>query len=137
MAHKFQHESQLFLKSVELAKQNANRLGLNLVSKPSDRKPIVNIVFIHGLGGKCHDTWAYKKKLTHFWPLWLQSEYGLANVQVYTFGYNSSIRPSIVRDVSCIEDFAEQLLAQLKFEAAKKAESVAFGEVYLYKAPII
>ena len=53
----------------QLDRKSANALGLNRVYSPEHCKPVVDIIFIHGLGGRSHYTWSYKKDLERFWPV--------------------------------------------------------------------
>lgn len=117
--------------------KNKNRIGLTIVSKPRSkrRKPIVDIIFIHGLSGRSHSTWSYKRKTIHFWPPWLRSEAILRDVRISTFGYDSSIRPAFSKNFSCIHDFAEQLLVKAMLAPEEDIGNVPFGEVCLYTIP--
>lgn len=110
-------------------KKTTNALGLTLVYSPEHCKPIVDIIFIHGLGGRSHYTWSYKKDLERFFPSWLCQESGLAEVRISTYGYDSSIWPVLTRNFSCIEDFSQELLARVKVAANELAGETPFGEV--------
>lgn len=113
----------------ELNRKTANALGLTRVYNPQHCKPVVDIIFIHGLGGRSHDTWCYKRNLDFFWPKWLSQEPGLAGVRITTYGYDSSIWPALRRNYSCINDFSQELLARVKDAANELTGEVPFGTV--------
>lgn len=69
---------------------NAN--GLHLISSPQSSNAMADIVFVHGLGGKFHDTWRHGREGDDdhfFWPEELGKE--LAECNVWTFGYDAGI----------------------------------------------
>ncbi|KAJ5449516.1 uncharacterized protein N7458_005965 [Penicillium daleae] len=107
----------------------ANSLGLTNVYSPGHCKPVVDIIFIHGLGGRSHYTWSYKKDLALFWPGWLHQEPGLADVRITTYGYDSSIWPAFTKNFSCIDDFSQELLARVKVAANELTGEIPFGEI--------
>lgn len=78
-----------------------------MISQSSD--PLINIIFVHGLGGSAEDTWGDAESGT-FWPLWLPEVRGLGNARIMTFGYDSGWKkiwePNNVLDIA---DFAKQL----------------------------
>ena len=113
----------------QLSRKTANGLGLTNVYSPKHCKPIVDIIFIHGLGGQSHFTWSYKKDLKLFWPGWLHQEPGLDEVRISTYGYDSTIWPAFTKNFSCIDDFAQELLARVKVAANELNGETPFGEV--------
>lgn len=64
-------------------------LGLTPISSPA--KPIVDIIFIHGLGGSAFKSWSWEHDPRLFWPAWLVKEPQLSAARVHTFGYAASI----------------------------------------------
>lgn len=116
-------------KQPQLSRETANPLGLTSVYSPRHCKPVVDIIFIHGLGGRSHYTWSYKKDLALFWPGWLHEEPGLADVRITTYGYDSSIWPALTKNFSCIDDFSQELLARVKVAANELTGEIPFGEV--------
>lgn len=63
-------------------------LGLNLLHSPSE--PLIDFIFVHGLGGGSRKTWSRTDSITHFWPQeWLPKDPAFKNVRVHSFGYNS------------------------------------------------
>jgi len=86
--------------------------GLFTLIEP-DATPLLNIVFVHGLGGSAHNTWT-DDQTKAFWPPWLAKVTGLENARIMTFGYDSNWKkiwkPNNVLDVP---DFARQLVNEL------------------------
>lgn len=63
-------------------------LGLNLLHSPSE--PLIDLVFVHGLGGGSRKTWSKTSSVTHFWPQeWLPKDPSFKNVRIHSFGYDS------------------------------------------------
>ncbi|EFW23012.1 conserved hypothetical protein [Coccidioides posadasii str. Silveira] len=63
-------------------------LGLNILHSPSE--PLVDFIFVHGLGGGSRETWSNTSSVCHFWPQeWLRKDPAFKNVRVHTFGYDS------------------------------------------------
>ncbi|KAK0671576.1 hypothetical protein QBC41DRAFT_55118 [Cercophora samala] len=63
-------------------------LGLNTLYAPSN--PILDLVFVHGLGGGSRKTWSKTTSVTDYWPAeWLPKDPAFSNVRVHSYGYNS------------------------------------------------
>jgi WD40 repeat protein len=63
-------------------------LGLNLLHAPS--VPLIDFIFVHGLGGGSRKTWSKTNSVTHYWPQeWLPKDPAFKNVRIHSFGYNS------------------------------------------------
>ena len=63
-------------------------LGLNLLYSPS--QPLVDFVFVHGLGGGSRKTWSKTGSVTDYWPQeWLPKDPAFSTVRVHSFGYDS------------------------------------------------
>jgi pimeloyl-ACP methyl ester carboxylesterase len=60
-------------------------LGLHAVAESNSSERIADVVFIHGLGGGSHTTWAADSAPDQFWPLWLATEF--QQLGVWTLGY--------------------------------------------------
>ncbi|KAG8525535.1 uncharacterized protein KY384_009179 [Bacidia gigantensis] len=90
--------------------------GLRVVHQPRGA-PILNIIFIHGLGGDSQRTWSKDPHdASLFWPQhWLPLEPGIASARILSFGYNASFRPGAPRNIYSIGDFAKELLYEMKF----------------------
>lgn len=86
-------------------------LGLSSLNEPLD--PLVEIVFVHGLGGGSRKSWSYEHRLGCFWPgKWLTSDADFRHARIFTFGY-SSTNSETVLSVAGISEFAQSLLNAL------------------------
>ena len=85
-------------------------LGLNLVYDCSN--PLVDIIFVHGLGGMPIKTWSWQHDPQNFWPPWLGTEAELCRCRTFTFGYNADFPGQHTR--LNILDFAKELLFGMK-----------------------
>jgi pimeloyl-ACP methyl ester carboxylesterase len=98
------------------AEAQANSFKLEYLVNPNSHDsniPIVDIIFVHGLGGSARGTWTHGKSA--FWPIWLPKVQGLENARISTFGYDSKwTRISNPANVLDISHFAEQLLNELR-----------------------
>lgn len=87
-------------------------LGLNLLYAPSE--PLVDLIFVHGLGGGSRKTWSKTTDPYHYWPKeWLPRDPAFQNVRVYSFGYVADWS-EMKNSVLDINDFAHSLLGQIK-----------------------
>ena len=85
--------------------------GLNVVHTPPE--PVVDFIFVHGIGGGSFKTWRKQPEDWFFWPQsWLPLDNDLANVRVLTFGYDSSWS-KMKTGMLNIPDFARYLLREL------------------------
>jgi hypothetical protein len=99
-------------RSSETAEELRGPLGLTLLSGPAE--PIVDFVFVHGLGGGSRKTWSKGPDPALFWPKeWLSRDPEFKNVRVHSFGYDSDWieRRDSVLD---IHDFGKALLAAMQ-----------------------
>jgi hypothetical protein len=96
----------------ETADEIKGPFGLNLLSAPAE--PIVEFVFVHGLGGGSRKTWSESTDPAFFWPKeWLPRDPEFRNVRVHSFGYDSDWverRESVLN----IHDFGKALLAAMQ-----------------------
>ena len=87
-------------------------LGLTLLFQPSE--PLIDFIFVHGLGGGSRKTWALSKEPLHYWPQeWLPRDPPFKNVRIHTFGYASKwaeIKSSALN----VHDFAKSLVAAIQ-----------------------
>jgi pimeloyl-ACP methyl ester carboxylesterase len=86
-------------------------LGINLLHSPAE--PLIDFIFVHGLGGGSRKTWSKTSSLSHFWPgEWLPKDPAFKGVRVHSFGYNSDWAK--VKD-NClnIHHFGKALLAEM------------------------
>jgi hypothetical protein len=81
-------------------------------STPSGDLPLIDVIFVHGLGGSSRGTWTHPKG--GFWPTWLQEKRGLENLRISTFGYDANWNPTKRDNGLGIADFARNLLMELK-----------------------
>ena len=87
-------------------------LGLNLLHCP-DEEPLVDFIFVHGLGGGSKKTWSKSASLTHFWPqTWLCDEPEFHDVRIHSYGYNSNWTKRS-GDVFNVHDFGKMLLGEI------------------------
>lgn len=86
-------------------------LGLNLLHAPPE--PLVDLIFVHGLGGGSKKTWSKTTDPYHYWPKeWLPRDPSFENVRIYSFGYVadwSEMKNSVLE----ISDFAQSLLGEI------------------------
>jgi len=65
----------------------SDELGLTIVVDPGANRNI-DIVFIHGLGGKSQTTWAHDGNPELLWPKeWLPKEKGMDTARIMVWGY--------------------------------------------------
>lgn len=87
-------------------------LGLNQLNSPTE--PLVELVFVHGLGGGSRKSWSKTKLEDHFWPRsWLPRDPGFHNARVHSFGYKSA-KVEIVETIAGIPDISQSLLTALR-----------------------
>ncbi|KAF7943718.1 uncharacterized protein EAE97_005788 [Botrytis byssoidea] len=97
--------------SRETATDLKGPLGLNLLHTPSE--PLIDFIFVHGLGGGSRKTWAKSEDVYHYWPKErLPRDPDFKNVRIFSFGYSAdwTVRSGDALDVS---DFAQSLLGEL------------------------
>ena len=106
------------------------RLGLHVVHQPG-AAPLLDIIFIHGLGGDSQRSWSKDPgdpKL--FWPQhWLPYEPEIGRARILSFGYNASFLPGTPRSIYKISDFAKELLYEMKFGQDHDGEHLDVGKV--------
>lgn len=69
--------------------------------------PILDIVFVHGLGGDALDSWAAPPDA--FWPRWLAAKF--EKCRVYSFGYSSSkLAGFLTGEGASLQDIASVLM---------------------------
>ena len=86
-------------------------LGLKLLHSPSE--PLIDFIFVHGLGGGSRKTWSKTSALSHYWPQeWLPKDPAFKNVRMHSFGYDSDW---IKGKDNClnIHHFAKSLLGEI------------------------
>ena len=89
--------------------EDDNPYGLEILHQPrAPSAKLVQIIFVHGLGGSKRGTWTHSKG--KFWPMWLREETGLENVRIALFGYNANFNVLAPNTNLSIPTFANQLL---------------------------
>jgi hypothetical protein len=101
-----------FRKGSETSTENEKGpIGLTTVYKPLE-KAIVDLVFVHGLGGGSRKTWSKNEDPALFWPQeWLPRDPDFRDARVHTFGYDSNWEKE---SILSIHDFAKSLLEWIK-----------------------
>ncbi|KKP01908.1 hypothetical protein THAR02_05984 [Trichoderma harzianum] len=96
--------------------QETDPLGLTTLYDPTPRNAIVDIIFIHGLGGSSRKTWSNSSRPKSFWPQdWLPVERGFEDVRVHSFGYRADWgKKWQQQSILNIHDFAESLIGGLR-----------------------
>jgi hypothetical protein len=94
-----------------------DKLELQILIEPASTTASINVIFIHGLGGKPCGTWT-NEQTNFFWPAFLSKEKGLEHLRVMTFGYNA-IWQNLWKKWQGqtqlnIADFASQLMNRLR-----------------------
>lgn len=86
-------------------------LGLNLLHTPSE--PLIDLIFVHGLGGGSRKTWSKSEDAYHYWPKeWLPRDPDFKNVRIFSFGYKADWAERN-GDGLDINDFAQSLLGEI------------------------
>jgi hypothetical protein len=95
-----------------VSSSSSGRLGLRLLHEPrAEATTVVNIIFVHGLGGSPISTWTSTTASKTFWPTLLHEDDRLANARISTFGYDADFKNILAAKNSLgIADFADQLL---------------------------
>ncbi|PGH12527.1 hypothetical protein AJ80_06688 [Polytolypa hystricis UAMH7299] len=89
------------------------QLGLNLLHSPSD--PLIDFVFVHGLGGGSTKTWCLTEDPSLFWPKeWLPREPAFRNARFHSFGYDADWMARKGSSTLNIHDFGQSLLESLR-----------------------
>ncbi|KAL7934080.1 hypothetical protein V8C35DRAFT_303155 [Trichoderma chlorosporum] len=96
--------------------QETDPLGLTTLYDPAPRNAIVDIIFIHGLGGNSRKTWSNSSYPRSFWPQdWLPVERGFEDVRIHSFGYRADWgKKWQQQSILNIHDFAESLIGGLR-----------------------
>lgn len=85
-------------------------LGLNTLYIPTSTT-VVDLVFVHGLGGGSRSTWTKNGEPSLYWPKeWLPEDPGFQDVRIHSFGYNSNWEKESSLNV---HDFSKSLLAAI------------------------
>ncbi len=86
-------------------------LGLNCLYAPLE--PLIDLIFVHGLGGGSRKTWSKTDSEKDYWPQeWLPRDAAFSNVRIHSFGYNSDWGKGKNNCLN-IHHFGKSLLSQL------------------------
>ena len=88
-------------------------LGLNLLHAVTE--PLIDFIFVHGLGGGSRKSWSKSSNPYHYWPKeWLSRDPEFSCVRIHSFGYKADWdeRKESVLD---IHDFARSLLSEIEY----------------------
>ncbi|KAK7962794.1 WD domain- G-beta repeat containing protein [Apiospora aurea] len=75
-------------------------------------EPVVDFIFVHGLGGTSVSTWSWDRDPANFWIPWLSNESDLSRSRVFTYGYDAKLTGPYT--TVNILDFAKDLLFRMK-----------------------
>lgn len=100
---------------------SGDKIGIKVLYSPE--KPVIDLVFIHGLNGDSYNTWLDSRSGT-YWPVHLLQK-DVPNARIMTFGYSADPvkRPGCVGQ-NDLRDHAYTLLGDLSL--ARKADPVSF-----------
>ncbi|KAL8881602.1 MAG: hypothetical protein Q9198_001222 [Flavoplaca austrocitrina] len=94
-------------------------LGMNMLYSPSE--PLIDYIFVHGLGGGSTKTWCLGDDPNNFWPrIWLPMEPSFRNVRIHSFGYNADWTEKKESSMN-IHDFGCSLLEAIRSSPSLKA----------------
>ena len=112
--------------SPQASPSTSDALGLTLVY--TCPKPVLDIIFVHGLGGSSQGTWSWERNPLNFWPPWLADDLELSTARLFTFGYNANFTGQYTS--LSILDFAKDLLFRMKtYSGDLQRENMPTGEV--------
>src|SRR5207248_2153607 len=87
-------------------------LGLNVLFEPNH--VMVDLIFVHGLGGESRKTWSYSDPSVDCWlQAFLPSEKEFENCRIHSFGYDSNFISKDAHNTSDLADFGSALLSSL------------------------
>ena len=77
-------------------------------------EPVIEFIFVHGLGGGSRKTWSKSSNQYHYWPKeWLSQDPEFGCVRIWSFGYKAdwNERKETILE---IHDFALALLGEIE-----------------------
>lgn len=106
-------------------------LGLKILHEPKVTSKVVDVIFIHGLGGSARETWTHPSSGI-FWPDLLHENEKFANARISTFGYDANFDNIFAANsVLDISDFSKQLLDALDLHYDQ------YGDVSIYVSEVL
>ncbi|KAF9773963.1 hypothetical protein IL306_008100 [Fusarium sp. DS 682] len=87
------------------------QFGLQLLHSPPN--PLIDFIFVHGLGGGSIKTWTKSGNLQRFWPeAWLPRDPNLQHARIHSFGYNCDWGGTADNNLD-IHDFGRSLFGEI------------------------
>lgn len=106
----------------------ANPFGLSLIVDPEDA--VVDIIFVHGLGGTSRGTWSKDKNPELFWPeKWLPED--LPRARIHSYGYNSNFSSTKISSYNIL-DFSKELLLAVQYSPCNLGQACEANH-YVYR----
>ena len=103
-------------------------LGLSVVHKPSS-PALLDMIFVHGLGGASRRSWSKHQDPGLFWPQqWLPLEPDICDARIMTYGYNASFRSGGPQNTN-LADFAKGLLFEMRYGKDASGVDLKIGQV--------
>lgn len=98
-------------------------LGLNLLH--AVQEPLIDFIFVHGLGGGSRKTWSMSPDSKHYWPKeWLSQDPDFRYVRVHSFGYKADWDDR-KESILSIHDFARSLLGEVQYSPDIRRSNVS------------
>ncbi|KAF3074935.1 hypothetical protein CFAM422_002649 [Trichoderma lentiforme] len=111
-AHLFAKFGRRHERSVSISRPKGP-MGLNTLFDPGDIA-LVDIIFVHGLGGDSKKTWSGSRDAESYWPQdWLPNDPSFKTARIHSFGYDANWRDRSLSILS-IHDFGQDLLGEMK-----------------------
>lgn len=86
-------------------------LGMNMLFTPSE--PLIDYIFVHGLGGGSTKSWSFAEDPSYFWPkAWLSMDPAFRHVRISSFGYNADWMDG--KSTLNVHDFGQSLLESIR-----------------------
>ena len=102
-------------------------LGLNLLHAPSE--PLIDFIFVHGLGGGSRKTWSKSPNPYHYWPKeWLPRDSDFRHVRIHSFGYAATWGEK-KKSILDVNDFARSLLGEIRDDPTIRRDDVRVGRI--------
>jgi hypothetical protein len=104
-------------------------LGLNLLYCSSE--PLIEFIFVHGLGGGSKKTWTHGDDPDLYWPKeWLSKDLAFKNVRIHSFGYDSNWTETKATTNS-VHDFGLSLLNHIQTSPQMKGDEKVYRPSYI------
>lgn len=111
----------------DLPQDSKGPLGLNLIHDVP--KPLIDFIFVHGLGGGSRKTWSISPDPRHYWPKeWLPQDPDFRNVRIHSFGYKADWNERKESTLT-VHDFAQSLLSEVKCSPDIRGSNVSAGAI--------